>query len=246
MQVTVLGFWAAYPAAGGATSGYLFEAEGYTMLVDCGSAVVSRLGGCMDINDLDSVLISHFHSDHCADLRCLQHAVHIQIQLGYRKKNLAAYGPKDPEPTEELDYQGVVRGIEFDEKSTIQNGPFFMEFSHNTHDRLSFAVKIQAEDTVVVYTGDTGWYEGLPAFCAGADLLICETSLYNKFDGKVPGHLSAREAGELAVKAGPKHMLLSHLPPYEDQGLLLSQAKISAKDFAGGMELAREGWNMRW
>ena len=88
MKVTVIGFWAAYPAAGGATSGYLFESDGYTMLLDCGSAVVSRLGTVMNINDLDSVLISHFHSDHCADLRCLQHAVHIQLQLGHRKKDL--------------------------------------------------------------------------------------------------------------------------------------------------------------
>lgn len=246
MKMTVIGFWAAYPAAGGATSGYLFEAGGHTMLVDCGSAVVSRLGIHMDINELDSLLISHFHSDHCADLRCLQHAVHIQLKLGYRKKELTVYGPKDPESREDLDYEQVVHGFEYDEKSEITNGPFHIRFSRNVHERVSYSIKVERDDTVVVYTGDTGWYEGLPEFCSKADLLICETSLYNKFDGKVPGHLSARQAGELAVQAAPKQVLLSHLPPYEDQSILLAQARASAKGFTGSIELAREGWTMKW
>jgi ribonuclease BN (tRNA processing enzyme) len=246
MKITVVGFWAAYPAPNGATSGYLFEAEGYTMLVDCGSAVLSRLGNHMDVNELDSVLISHYHSDHCADLRCLQHAVHIQLQLGYRKKELTAYGPRDPESNEELGYQEVVHGVEYDDTRELVNGPFHITFSPNTHERVTYAVKISADSRIVVYTSDTGWYEELPRFCSGADLLICETSLYNKFDGRVPGHLSARQVGELAVQADPKHLLLSHLPPYEDQSLLLAQARESAKEYAGTMELAREGWSMKW
>ncbi len=35
MKITTIGWWGAYPNAGEATSGYLLESEGFSVLIDC-------------------------------------------------------------------------------------------------------------------------------------------------------------------------------------------------------------------
>lgn len=42
MKVTVIGCWGGYPAAKEASSGYLLEHDGYKILMDCGSGVLSH------------------------------------------------------------------------------------------------------------------------------------------------------------------------------------------------------------
>ena len=68
MRLTVLGGCGAWPAAGQACSGYLLEQDGFRLLVDPGYAIVPRLLELIDAAEVDAVLVSHGHPDHCADL----------------------------------------------------------------------------------------------------------------------------------------------------------------------------------
>ena len=43
MQVTIIGHWGGYPKVDEASSGYLVEHEGFQLLLDCGSGVLSKL-----------------------------------------------------------------------------------------------------------------------------------------------------------------------------------------------------------
>jgi len=74
MRLTVLGSCGAWPDAGQACSGYLVEHDGFRMLVDLGYAVVPRLLERVTAGQVDAVLISHGHPDHCADLNPLLRA----------------------------------------------------------------------------------------------------------------------------------------------------------------------------
>src|SRR5215467_8575656 len=74
MRMTVLGGCGAWPAAGQACSGYLIEADGFRLLVDPGYATVPRLLTHVDATEVDAVLVSHEHPDHCADLNPLLRA----------------------------------------------------------------------------------------------------------------------------------------------------------------------------
>ena len=65
-QVRVLGCYGAYPAAQEATAGYLIETKEHTILVDCGSGVLSALFMYKKMQDLTAVIISHEHYDHYA------------------------------------------------------------------------------------------------------------------------------------------------------------------------------------
>ena len=74
MRLTVLGGCGAWPAAGQACSGYLVEQDGFRLLVDPGYAIVPRLLELIDAAEVDAVLVSHGHPDHCADLHPLLRA----------------------------------------------------------------------------------------------------------------------------------------------------------------------------
>ena len=68
MQITILGKSPSWPDAGGACSGYLVETAGTKLLVDCGSGIFGKLRERIDYAEIDAIVISHFHGDHCLDL----------------------------------------------------------------------------------------------------------------------------------------------------------------------------------
>lgn len=74
MRLALLGGSGAWPAAGGACSGYLVEHDGFRLLVDPGYATVPRLLTLLPAAEVDAVLVTHGHPDHCADLNPLLRA----------------------------------------------------------------------------------------------------------------------------------------------------------------------------
>ena len=65
----------------------------------------------------------------------------------------------------------------------------------------------------LVLVGDTGKTENLLAVCKDADALVIE-STYLDEEAEMAGqfsHLTARQAGELAIKAGVKKLILTHI-----------------------------------
>ena len=68
MRLTVLGKSPAWQDVDGACSGYLLEAEGTALLLDCGNGVFAKMRRFVDYVDVDAVVLSHLHADHFLDL----------------------------------------------------------------------------------------------------------------------------------------------------------------------------------
>ena len=68
MELTVLGMNGPFPAANGATSGYLMRGEKTRVVMDMGSGTLGRLTALMPPEKLDALLLSHWHFDHCSDV----------------------------------------------------------------------------------------------------------------------------------------------------------------------------------
>ncbi len=103
MKLTVLGCWAPYPRAGGACPGYLLQAGGSNILLDCGNGVFSNLRKYLDFRLLEAVIVSHFHPDHYLDLYCLRHAVEGARRISPDLPPLRLYLPEAPaEPFQQL------------------------------------------------------------------------------------------------------------------------------------------------
>jgi len=74
LRVSVLGASGTYPGPLGPCSSYLVEAQGYRLLLDAGHGSLATLHRFCNPRDIDAVLVSHRHPDHCADLLGLFYA----------------------------------------------------------------------------------------------------------------------------------------------------------------------------
>ncbi|WP_202080353.1 MBL fold metallo-hydrolase [Caldalkalibacillus salinus] len=239
MKLTVIGYWGAYPEAGEATSGYLIEEDDYRILVDCGSGVLSRLQQYLPLMKLDAVVLSHYHADHIADLRSLQYATMIQSQLDNRSTVLPVYGhDQDKDAFQRLTYQDYCQGIPIRHQQTLTIGPFKLRFISTTHPVYCLAMDISTDNSRMIYTADTEWNEDLLSFAPGSDLVISEASIYRAQKGKVQGHLTGEEAGQLAARLETQSLLLTHLPHFGQHEELVKEA---GQHFKGPIDLAYEG-----
>jgi len=238
MKITTIGWWGAYPNAGEATSGYLLESEGLSVLIDCGSGVLAQLQQYTSLQSIDAVVLSHYHSDHVADLGCLQYAARILMDLGRRKKPLRIYGHAEDKNFDELKYLQYSTGYALDTQTNLQLGPLTFNFCSNIHPDPCYSMRIEENDLAFVYISDTGYTDALVQFAHKADLLLCESSLYDEYQGRIPGHLTAGEAGHIAAAAGVQRLVLTHLPHFGNHGMLVEQAR---KKYKGTVELATTG-----
>lgn len=241
LSLTVIGHWGAYPGPGEACSCYLVEAGGAKLLLDCGSGALSLLQSRIGLSEVDAVVLSHYHADHTADLGSIQYAARIEMDLKLRTRPLRVFGHGLDPACERLGYHEFALGTVYGAGSKLETGPFGLEFFPTVHPDPNFAIRLSWKGKSIVYTGDTGPCPGLEGFCAGADLLVCETSLYDEYAGRIPGHLSAGEAGELARAAGAKTLLATHLPHWGEHALLERQARAA---FGGETILARSGLSL--
>jgi ribonuclease BN (tRNA processing enzyme) len=240
MKMTVIGHWGAYPEANGATSGYLFQSEGFNMLIDCGSAVVSKLQNFIDIEDLDAVVLSHYHQDHFADIGPLQYGVLVKRLLGKVDKPLPIYGHTfDEKAFSLLHREGDTVGIAYDPDESLFVGPFEIRFFKTKHPVPCFAMKITDRRHTIVYSADMSFDENFSSFATGCELLISECSFYANQDGAKAGHLNSLDAATIASQSGAAELLLTHLPHFGNPNDLIKEAQSI---YAGPIDLAKSGW----
>jgi len=223
MKITIIGPWGGFPKAGQATSGYLIEHENYSLLLECGSSVLSSLQRVTELKNIDAVLITHYHYDHCCDLGPLQYAWQVKTQLGEIKKRLPIYAPEG-EFFKLLKWEDYTYGVSFNENINLSLGPFEISFIRNIHPVDAYSIKIKCKNKIISFTSDTSYFEKLGEFFADSDILICECSFYAHMDGTEAGHLNSTQAGILAKKAGAKKLVLTHLPHFGNLNDLINQA----------------------
>ncbi|CAH2713544.1 hypothetical protein BACCIP111895_00680 [Neobacillus rhizosphaerae] len=238
MKLTVIGFWGGYPKQNAASSGYLLEHEGFQLLIDCGSGVLSKLQTIIQPEELDAVIISHYHPDHIADIGVLQHSRLIQGLLGKEFPTLPLYSHEyDQHEFTKLTYKTITKGIAYDTNSILSVGPFQVTFLKTDHPVPCYAMRIEVGGKTIVYTADGSFKEELIEFSKEADILLCECNFYGHQNGKSAGHMNSIEAGRLAKIAVVKQLILTHLPHYGNLSDLISEA---SSEFTGIIKLADE------
>ncbi len=225
MELTVLGGWGAFPEANDACSGYLLKSKGRNILLDCGPGVLSSLANHIKFEELDAVVLSHYHADHMSDIYSLQYALDIMIKIGKRKTPLYIYANNIEDKFHKLDYREACRAIPVRDGDVVDIFGISFHFFKTKHQKTCYAMRIEAEGKVIVYTADTGWIEGLIDFSVRADLLICESSLFNQQKGLNEGHLTAGEAGKIALQSEANLLLMTHFPHEGDLNKLREEAE---------------------
>ena len=97
MKLTILGASGGFPAAGGATSGYLLEYGGRHVLIDCGSGVLANLFRFIRLDQLDAIFITHLHYDHISDMQVMKYAINLTRAYGTDLGAIPVMAPATPE-----------------------------------------------------------------------------------------------------------------------------------------------------
>ncbi|MBA3528007.1 MAG: MBL fold metallo-hydrolase, partial [Propionibacteriaceae bacterium] len=129
MKLTVLGGCGAWPMVEQACSGYLLEQGPFRLLIDPGYAVLPALLKVCRATDVNAVLVSHGHPDHCADLNPLLRALVLGDQPRSVLQVFAPKGALDRILT--LDQvRSVAKAADvnrLDDGSSLRLGPFTVE-----------------------------------------------------------------------------------------------------------------------
>jgi ribonuclease BN (tRNA processing enzyme) len=182
MEITFLGTGVAIPQLNRVQSGVLLRLEEKPLLIDCGSGVLSRFPEAgVSHTEVDTILLSHLHLDHVADLHPL-----IKANWLRGSTSMKVYGPEGTEEwfSKVLDayeyFQGEVDVdvIELLPGKEFTPDGFDCEISCTaaSHSVPTLAYRVTGEDGEFVYSGDTEPSREIIEFSADADLLIHECS----------------------------------------------------------------------
>ncbi|MGT2833054.1 MBL fold metallo-hydrolase [Streptococcus halotolerans] len=222
MKLTTLGCWGGYPYKNEGTTSYLLTGhDGFQLLMDAGSRSLNELEKEISPLDLDAVLISHYHPDHVADLGVLRHYRQLYPKHLWEPRVLPIYAHNEDESEfSKLTLSGVSEGIAYDVNGSQSIGPFDITFIKTVHPVVCYAFRVVERETgqILLFTADTGFFEALPGFVEGADLFLADVYLYEGNENH-PAHLTTKEAGDIAVQAGVKKLVLTHMPPVAPEGI---------------------------
>ncbi|NHI77751.1 MBL fold metallo-hydrolase [Lactococcus petauri] len=242
MKLTALGVWGGYPTRDAGTTSYLLQSEeGFNLLLDAGSRAVTELEHELSPNDLDAIILSHYHEDHIADLGALRQYRQLQT---VKPEILPIYGHQENAyEFSKLSLENVSDGIAYDVENGTSVGPFDIQFLKTVHPVICYAMRIveRATGQVLIYTGDTGYFAELVDFSKDADILLADVYFF-KDKAKMPNHLSSVEAGEIAAQANVKKLILTHLPQVGDLQVLREEVQEAAGNIP--VDLAQP--HMKW
>jgi ribonuclease BN (tRNA processing enzyme) len=220
MQLRFVGCGDALGSGGRFNTCFHVTGSQVNFLIDCGASslpALKRQGIARD--EIDLILITHFHGDHFAGLPFLL----LDAQFTRRTRPLVIAGPQGIETRltqvmealfenssktkprfdlsvvalkpEETRAFGAVNVTPFPVVHGESGGPFL-------------AYRVEAEGRVITYSADTEWTETLIPAARDADLFIAEAYYYDKV---VKNHLSLKTLEAHLPEIKPKRLMLTHM-----------------------------------
>lgn len=214
--------------------------ESGVVLIDCvGTPVVRLAKADIQLQDVDDLILTHFHPDHVSGVPML----FMNMWLTGRAKPLRVYGLHHclKRVEDMMGFYGwenwpgffpvAFHRLPETEGMTLMEAPDVQIRSTPVRHLLpNIGIRIDTTNGhSVVYSSDTEPCPSLIRLAEGVDLLIHEAS------GTSVGHSSARQAGEVAERSGAGRLLLIHYPPDAHPGPLMEEARQS---FSGEVEVA--------
>src|SRR4051812_23728676 len=220
MHLRFVGCGDAFGSGGRGNTCFHVRGERVNFLMDCGASSLPALKR-LDIarNDIDLILITHFHGDHFAGLPFFL----LDAQFSRRSRPLVIAGPQGIETrltqvmealfehsskTKQRFELSVVALTPEQSRSfgAVKVTPFSVE--HGESGGPFLAYRVEAEGRVVCYSADTEWTETQISAARGADLFIAEAYYYDKI---VKNHLSLKTLEAHLPEIDARRLILTHM-----------------------------------
>ena len=243
MEVTFLGTGSAMPTGDRMQTGLLMTHDDRRLLVDCGSGVLHRLAATdAGYEGVSTVLLTHLHLDHVADLlpllkaRWLAGEEHLEVVGPVGTKDLldgllSVHSYLDGRV--DLQIREIVAG------ETVSVGGFSVESRETQHsiDGLAYRFAVD-EEASFAFSGDTEAFAGMARFVEGCRVVAHDCSFPDSVD--VDGHPTPSQLGEAFADSGVEHLYLTHLYPHTE-GTHEEMCATIAESFDGEVHIARDG-----
>ncbi len=197
---------------------FYLESDKTKVLVDCGATSIHHLiESGTDLNDIDLILLSHFHGDHFGGIPFF---LLNSFFLSGRIKPLTIIGPEQCETRIEalteamypgltkkfrkmdLTYLEYNKTINFNDLE-IRAFPVVHSPPSNPH-----GIRVESGNNVFGYSGDTEWTDNLYDLSLHSDIFICECNYY---DLEVRGHLNYKILRDKLNKIKSRRIMLTHM-----------------------------------
>jgi ribonuclease Z len=260
MRVTLLGTGSPLPDPNRAGPSTLVQAEGTTLLFDCGRAVLMRLAGAMvPVTSIDAVLLTHLHSDHITDLNDII-TTHWIMHQG--PKALKIYGPRTTGAVVErimaslahdvkyrmdhhgdLTYEPEVVVVEVEPGHVFTVGAAVVRVGRTDHQPVEPTVgyRIEQGGKSVVIAGDSIPCAGLDELCADADAYV-QTAIRADIVRQIPNariqeildyHSSVEQAADTAQRCRVGALILTHYVPPQPTAMLEQWRELVSPIYPG-------------
>jgi ribonuclease BN (tRNA processing enzyme) len=273
-----------------AQSSNLLIVNGAYYVVDAGDGVVRRLAKTnINIREIGTIFLTHHHDDHTAGLGTLMSAVwdlnrtkpinvygppgtealvHAAIEYFTESSEIRIADGGRTVPIDQVFF-----GHDIGTGTVYQDANIKVTAIENTHyafhnggrgddKHKSYSYRFETPDRVVVFTGDTGFFDGLADLAKGADLLVSEANSVEarkqiliksgQWQAMTPeeqarimvqaskGHLSPEDVGKLATRAAVQTVMLTHLTSLPDGDDYTPWADEVKKYFSGQVLIAKD------
>jgi ribonuclease BN (tRNA processing enzyme) len=220
MRTQFVGCGDAFGSGGRQNTCFHVTGQSVNFLIDCGATALpalKRLG--IARNDIELILITHFHGDHFAGLPFFL----LDAQFSRRTRPLVIAGPEGIE----MRLAAVMEAL-FEHSSKTRQKFDLSVVALKPEERRAFgaihvtpypvvhgesggpflAYRIEADDRIIAYSADTEWTETLVPLARDADLFIAEAYTY---DRPVKNHLSLAALEARLADIRPKRLILTHM-----------------------------------
>lgn len=227
VRVVVLGSGTVDPQPHRASSGFWLEMGGSPTLVDLGAgALRNALLAGLPVAAIASVVLTHHHPDHTADLVPFLFARKHATKAWRESARLVIYGPAGtqeflekmfavwPSVRPEDDALSVIELLPETGPRRLGEGLELTAFSALHGDMTALCYRFEAGSKTVAFSGDTALCPGVSRAAEKADLFLCECSCFPR--GVEPlhcrdVHLSWEDVAEVCQIAEPRRLVLTHL-----------------------------------
>jgi ribonuclease BN (tRNA processing enzyme) len=220
MQLRFVGCGDALGSGGRSNTCFHITGASVNFLIDCGASslpALKRQGIARD--DIDLILITHFHGDHFGGLPFLL----LDAQFTRRTRPLTIAGPEGIETrlTQVMEalfenssqtkprFDLSVVALKPEQTKTfgaVTVTPF--PVVHGESGGPFLAYRVEAEGRIIAYSADTEWTPALIPAARDADLFIAEAYYYDKI---VKNHLSLKTLEAHLPQINPKRLVLTHM-----------------------------------
>jgi ribonuclease BN (tRNA processing enzyme) len=219
MQLRFVGCGDAFGSGGRNNTCFHVTGRSVNFLIDCGATSLPALKRLeIPRDEIDLILITHFHGDHFAGLPFLL----LDAQFSRRTRPLVIAGPQGietrlPQVMEALFEHSSTTKQRFDLSVVTLDPEQSRQFGdvkvtpfpvvHGLSGWPFLAYRIEAEGRIIAYSADTEWTDMLIPAAHNADLFIAEAYCYDRI---VKNHLSLTTLEAHLGEINARRVILTH------------------------------------